>query len=472
MSFAPQRRQPEELIDLSVSQRCHVVGIGGPGMSPLAYLLSGQGHRMTGSDMHASDVTEYLQAEGINISIGHLPDLVHDVDVVTYSTAVPMSNVELQEAQKIGVPIRHRSGLLASLCAVRESVGVAGTHGKTTTTALLTHILVSAGLDPSCIVGGKVDSMPVGARHGDGDLLILECDESDGTLDVLPLSHLIITNIDVDHLDYFGSFEQVQQTFVDAAMRTTGTIVLNADDELSEPVRQKLSSELRVRTFGRTPGTEVQIMSVNHEESGITVQMKFGTDMCVCHSPLRGEHNAMNLAGACAMACALGVSPQDACDAAASFFGVERRFTERGEFNGALLVDDYAHLPAEIEAAIAAAQSHPRTTGKTFAVFQPNRFHRIAAMADTYADCFIAADVVVITDVYASGTAFIEGVTGELVVNAIRKAHPDAEVVWAPTRDNIVEFVAANIAPGDICISMGCGDIETFPDDLVGRQSS
>jgi UDP-N-acetylmuramate--alanine ligase len=201
-------------------------------------------------------------------------------------------------------------------------------------------------------------------------------------------------------------------------------------------------------------------------KDGTQVVLEIDDRSATCMSPLRGEHNAMNIAAALAMATGLGVDVGIACTAVASFSGVARRFTERGSFNGALLIDDYAHLPAEIEATIAAASSHPSRDGRTIAVFQPNRYHRIAAMAESYADCFRAADVVVVTDVYASGTAFIEGVTGELVVNAIRAAHPAAHIEWAPTRQDIVNFVAATIRPGDVCISMGCGDIETFPDDL------
>jgi UDP-N-acetylmuramate--alanine ligase len=471
MSTPLPRRQPEELIDLSMSRRCHVVGIGGPGMSPLASLLAARGHTVSGSDMRASEVTEILLGEGIALSVGHAASLVHGVDVVTYSTAIPMSNVEIVEAQRTSVAVRHRSGLLASLCAITECIGVAGTHGKTTTTALLTHILVGSGFDPSCIVGGQIDGMPVGARHGAGKHFVLECDESDGTLDVLPLSHLIVTNIDVDHLDYFGTFEQVQQCFVDAALRTSGIVVANIDDSHSSVLLNALQGDSRLRTFGRSAHADVQILSTTSEPNGITVQLRVGEATLMCSSLLRGEHNASNLAAAIAMATALGVEPRVACTAAESFRGVQRRFTERGEFNGAVLIDDYAHLPAEIEAAIAAARTHPRTTGKTIAVFQPNRFHRIAAMADTYADCFTAADVVVITDVYASGTAFIEGVTGELVVNAIRSSHPSTNIVWAPTRQDIVNAVAEIASPGDICISMGCGDIETFPDDLMNAGS-
>ncbi len=466
MSPLPSRRQPEELIDLSVSRRCHVVGIGGPGMSPLASLLAARGHQVSGSDMRDSEVIEILRHEGIAVSLGHRAEAVHGADVVTFSTAIPASNCELVEAGTKGIPLRHRSGLLASLCAITESIGVAGTHGKTTTTALLTHILVTAGRDPSCIVGGQVGGMPVGARHGNGPLFVLECDESDGTLDVLPLDSLIITNIDVDHLDYFGSFEQVQLCFVDAAQRTSGYVVANADDLLSRPVIKALAAQKRLRTFGRASASDVRIDAVTPTTDGIEVSIHIDGQNTMCVSPLRGDHNAMNIAAAVAMATCLGVDANTACSAVASFSGVARRFTERGDFGGALLIDDYAHLPAEIEAAIAAASSHPSRTGRTIAVFQPNRFHRIAAMADTYADCFDDADIVVVTDVYASGTAFIEGVTGELVVNAIRAAHPTAHVVWAPTRQDIVDFVAETIQSGDVCISMGCGDIETFPDDL------
>ncbi len=466
MSALPPRRQPEELIDLSVSRHCHVVGIGGPGMSPLASLLASRGHKVSGSDMRETEVTEILRREGIDVSIGHDPSTVHNADVVTFSTAIPLSNIELVEAGEKGIPVRHRSGLLASLCAITQSIGVAGTHGKTTTTALLAHVLTLAGQDPSCIVGGQVVGMPVGARHGNGSAFVLECDESDGTLDVLSLENLIITNIDVDHLDYFGSFEQVQTCFVDAVMRTTGHVVANADDPSSRVVVEALLSPERLRTFGRSSSADVRIIRVDSTDVGTKIALEIDGQHVLCSTSLRGEHNAMNIAAAIAMATCLGVDVSTACSAVTSFVGVARRFTERGLFNGAMLIDDYAHLPAEIDAAIAAVATHPLRTGKTIAVFQPNRYHRIAAMADTYADCFRAADVVVVTDVYASGTAFIEGVTGELVVNAIRASNPTAQVVWAQTRQDIVDVVAEMIQPGDVCISMGCGDIETFPDDL------
>jgi UDP-N-acetylmuramate--alanine ligase len=256
--------------------------------------------------MRETEVTETLRSEGIDVSIGHTGAAVHNVDVVTFSTAVPLSNIELVEAGDQGIPIRHRSGLLASLCAVTQSIGVAGTHGKTTTTALLTHILTVAGRDPSCIVGGQVVGMPVGARHGNGAEFVLECDESDGTLDVLSLQNLIITNIDVDHLDYFGSFEHVQACFVDAAMRTSGHVVANADDPSSQVLLTAPLPQEKLRTFGRSSSADVRITSVESTDDGTTITLEIDGQRVSCFSSLRGEHNAMNIAAALAMAAAAG----------------------------------------------------------------------------------------------------------------------------------------------------------------------
>ena len=430
-------------------------------MAPIAVVLAGRGHTVTGSDMRDSPVVGILRAAGVTVHVGHDAAHVDSADVVLYSTAVPADNVELTTARAAGIPVRHRSGILASLTAQLATVGVAGTHGKTTTTALITTMLSGPGSVPSAIVGGDVDGMPAGALVGTGDDLVLECDESDGTLDVLAPRHLLVTNVDVDHLDYFDTFGAVQASFVDAALRATGTVVLNADDPASAPVRAAVP---RAVTFGRHG--DVRIESTTPTADGMTVGLvgRFGPH--TAHTLLRGDHNAMNIAAAFTMACELGVEPATALERIADFGGVARRFTEHGTHNGALLVDDYAHLPAEISAAVATLRAHPAVTGRVVAVFQPNRFHRIAAMADAYADCFGDADLVVITDVYASGTERIEGVTGHMVVDAVRAAHPDALVEWAPARADIVRTVGAYLRPGDGCISMGCGDIATFPTDL------
>ena len=461
------RRIAEPLIALDAPIRCHIVGIGGPGMSAIGRLLLEMGHSVSGSDVRESEVINDLRQRGAEISIGHQESAVHGADVVTYSTAIPSSNVELVEARRIGLQTRHRSGMLASLCAATRAVGVAGTHGKTTTTALITAMTTAGGLQPSSIIGADVLGSN-GNVHGDGSLLIIEADESDGTLDVLPLSCIVVTNIDIDHLDYFGTFEAITACFAESIERTPGVVVLNADDAGSTDIVRTLANDSRVTTFGWSENSTVRITSVQPQGSGTLVEVRIGEHAYRCTLTLRGEHNAMNFAAALAMSVQLGVDPDVACTAAAAFRGVARRFTERGEFRGSLLIDDYAHLPAEISATIDAVRSHPALTGRVVAVFQPNRYHRIATMADSYADCFARADRIVITDVYASGTQKIDGVTGELVVNAIRNAHHDAEVVWAPSREDTVAAVESWIAPGDICVSMGCGDIESFPDDLRG----
>ena len=461
------RRIAEPLIALDAPIKCHIVGIGGPGMSAIGRLLVEMGHLVTGSDLYESEVIDDLRQRGAQISIGHSEAAVHGADVVTYSTAIPSTNVELIEARRIGLETRHRSGMLASLCAATRAVGVAGTHGKTTTTALITAMTTAGGLHPSSIVGADVlgDS---GSVHGDGSLLVIEADESDGTLDVLPLSCLVVTNIDIDHLDYFGTFDAIKTCFAESIERTPGFVVLNADDEGSTDIVRALGNDNRVTTFGWSENSTVRITSTQPHSNGTSVEVQIAGQSYRCALSLRGEHNAMNFAAALAMSIQLGVDPDVACTAAESFRGVARRFTERGEFRGSLLIDDYAHLPAEISATIDAVRSHPALTGRVVAVFQPNRYHRIATMADSYADCFTHADRIVITDVYASGTQKIEGVTGELVVNAIRSAHHDADVVWAQSRSDTVAAVESWITPGDICVSMGCGDIESFPDDLCG----
>lgn len=466
MSEPVRRRLREELLDLSIPQRIHVVGVGGPGMAPLSVVLARTGHHVSGSDMRDSDAIETVRGAGVNVHIGHDEQHVADVDVVVYSTAIPDTNVEILTARQRGIIVQHRSGLLAALSHQYDTIGVAGTHGKSTTSALLTHMLVATGHDPSAIVGADVPGLEVGARVGNSQFFVLESDESDGTLEVLPLEHLVVTNIDVDHLDYFGTFEQLQEVMVEVINRVDGWVVVNADDQVSGSVMGRARAK-NVKTFGRDVSAHIRITDVVSRTEGLDIEFAVADHVLRCFVPLRGEHNAMNVAAAVAILDALGIDLESACASLVDFNGVARRFTERGRFRGALLVDDYAHLPAEITAAISAMHSHPEVTGRVVAVFQPNRFHRIAAMADSYADCFGGADLVVITDIYASGTRPIDGVTGKLVWQAIVNAHPDVKCVWAPTRQDIVNSVAEFVQPGDGCISMGCGDIETFPDDLM-----
>lgn len=460
-------RRSEGLIDLSAPRRVHVVGAGGPGMSALALLLHGLGHSVTGSDVREGEAVVQLRSRGISVRVGHDASLVEGADVVTYSTAVPGDNVELEAARSVGTPVRHRADLLASLCTRMATMGVAGTHGKTTTTALLDHGLAALGRDQSVLVGAEVIATGVGAVHRGDSLLLLEADESDGTLDVLPLWGIVVTNLDVDHLDYFGSFLVMQRSFAALLDRIPGPIVLNADDDGSEPLR-RAAPPGRTVTFGVSEGADVRIVEWSPTPDGLSIRLDVDGGTHSASVPLRGGHNAANIAAATAAAVRLGASAEAFLDALADFGGVARRFTERARVRGALLVDDYAHLPAEIAASVAAMRTHPEVTGPVIAVFQPNRYHRVLAMAGDYARCFAGADSVVITEIYASGTPEIAGVSGRLVLDAIATAHPELDLVWAPTREEVVEAVLARLVPGAGCISMGCGDIETLPDDVMG----
>jgi UDP-N-acetylmuramate--alanine ligase len=464
------RDRQEPLEDLGRSRRWHLVGVGGPGMAPLALLLHACGQEVSGSDMREVPVLAELRDAGVAVHVGHDPRLVEGVDVVVYSTAVPADNVEIVAAREAEIRVCHRAVALGSVCASSVAIGVAGAHGKTTTSALVAAMLRTAGRDTASYIGADVPggaTLPPNGVVDAGTTLVVEADESDGTIEVLPLRALAVTNIDVDHLDYWGDLEGIVAGFADVVASTASRgdvpVVLNADDPLS----QRLAAVLppgRVRWFGIGIGSDVRIAGIVPTSTGAEVLLVVDGQEALVRLPLRGAHNAANLACAVAFATSLGVD-LSACVAAAELFGgVERRFSERGDLDGMVVIDDYAHLPAEIAATLAAAREHPRLTGRVIAVFQPNRFHRIAVMADDYAECFAGADHVVITDIYASGTAAIEGVTGRLVVDAVARHH--GSVVWAQSRADVVRTVLEVAGPGDICVGMGCGDIATLSSDL------
>jgi len=465
-------RVPEPRIDLSQPRRIHVVGVGGPGMSALAIVLHQWGHEVSGSDVVESRTVENLRDMGIAIQIGHSKSNVLGAEIVTYSTAIPADNIEIQHARVLGATVLHRGDVLGSMCATRRSIGVVGTHGKTTTSAVLMHIFKSSGEDVSYVIGAEVRNTGTGASAGASDLLIVEMDESDGTAEVIPVEGLVVTNIDVDHLDYFGSEDAIRDTFAQIVLNATGPIVVCMDDGNCREVLSRVSGEKEVVTYGFSPESNICITSFTDTPDGLMFQIQHKDSTHDVEVPLRGRHNALNCAAALTMALMYGYSLEDSLQTLRSFQGVDRRFEERTEVRGALLIDDYAHLPAEIMAVLTTARNHPRRTGKLIAVFQPNRFHRVAQMADDFADCFTEADLVVITDVYASGTQRIDGVTGERIVRAVRKAHPDSTVVWAPTRHDVITSVLDNLSTGDVCLSMGCGDIGNLPDEIAAEATS
>ena len=460
---------PQPPLDLAIEHRLHVVGVGGPGMSAVAIALAEMGHTVSGSDLREHPVLERVRAAGVDVHIGHDRTLVHGVDAVTASTAIPARNIELDEARATGATVLSRAGMLASICARAKSLAVAGTHGKTTTTSMLMLILAQAGMRPSFVVGGDVTDVGTGAQWTHGDWLVVEADESDGTHLELPLFGAILTNVEADHLDHYGSFDGIVAGFDDFLGQIDGPKAICGDD----PIGVELARRHAATTYGLDADCDVRAVDVRPTSGsfrfGLTRRHPDGSIEALGEIalPLRGIHNVVNATGAAAMALSVGVAFDDIAAALARFGGVARRFDVRGIDRGATFVDDYAHLPSEIDAVICAARDSGDAWQRIVAVFQPNRYHRIQEMWQEYGRAFTGADVVVLTDIYASGTVPIPGVTGKLIVNAVTEADPARRVVWLPRRDDLVSFLAGEVRDGDVCISMGCGDIATLPSEVL-----
>ena len=455
---------PTAPLDLSIPHRLHVVGVGGPGMSAIAIALAEMGHDVSGSDLREHPVLERVRAANATVTIGHDRSLVHGVDAVTASTAIPEQNIELDEARTIGVNVLRRAGMLASICAQAKGLGVAGTHGKTTTTSMLMLMLAEAGLRPSFVVGGDVTDVGTGAQWTGGEWLVVEADESDGTHLELPLHGTILTNVEVDHLDHYGSFEAIIESFDTYLAQIPGPKVICGDDT----VAARLAAHHDSVTYGRNDGNDVQAVEVRADNGAFVFGVnRRGERLGTIELPMRGIHNVINATGAIAMALEIGVSFDDIREALSKFGGVARRFDVRGVDGGATFVDDYAHLPSEIAAVLAATRHSGDAWKRVVAVFQPNRYNRISEIWQEYAHSFADADLVVLTDIYASGTTPIPGVTGKLIVNAVTEADPSKRVVWLPNRQELIDFVAREARDGDIVVSMGCGDIASLPSEVL-----
>jgi UDP-N-acetylmuramate--alanine ligase len=459
--------------DLSTKKRIHVVGVGGPGMSAIAQVLVEMGHEVSGSDIKDSETVQRLREIGVVINVGHDAASVHQCDAVTASSAIPKQNIELVEAINTNIAVLSRAQLLALICGQKLSIGVAGTHGKTTTSSMLMTVLRAAQLHPSFIIGGEVRGVGSGASWDSGDHLVVEADESDGTHEQIPLGAVIVTNVDVDHLDHFSTFDNLVESFGRYIDGVSGPKVICVDDaSLSAIALQQNVTTYAIHAPAQFTARNVQFhdggstFDVLHDEASGGSGLLLGRVTV----QLRGEHNVANALGVIAMSTLLGIEFAVIASSLAAFSGVSRRFDQRGSDEGVSFVDDYAHLPTEISAVLSSCTDETDSWTRVVAVFQPNRFNRMQHMSDAYADCFTAADHVVITDIYSSGTTPIEGVTGKLVVDAIARAHPDTSIAWKPTRAELIQHLATELRSGDLCISMGCGDIETLPDEVIAAR--
>jgi UDP-N-acetylmuramate--alanine ligase len=438
-------------------------------MSAIAIALAEMGHHVSGSDIRDRQVLDRLRSAGVTVLIGHRRDSVHGCDVVTYSTAIPSDLNELDEARRLGIPTVHRSEVLGAICRRATTLAVTGTHGKTTTTTMLMRILAEAGHEPGFVIGGDVSDLGTGARWTGSDWFVVEADESDGTHLRLPVHGSVLTNVDVDHLDNYGTFDAVVEGYARYLESVDGPRVVCVDD----PVVAALADGVACIGYGMSEAARYRAVDIVASGPRMSFSVVLdGMPLVVVDLPLRGRHNVANATGAIALAVECGVDPSVAARALTTFGGVARRFDVRGVDEGATFVDDYAHLPAEISAVLSGVRESGEPWSRIIAVFQPNRFNRMAEISGDYASAFSAADVVVITDIYASGTEPIPGVTGKLVVDAVVDADPRRRVVWLPRRDDLVRFLADEVGDGDICISMGCGDVAALPDEvLVARRA-
>ena len=454
----------EGVLDLLVPRRVHVVGVGGAGMSAIAEVLAAMGHDVTGSDLKPSAGLERLEALGVAVTVGHAAANLGQAELLTRSTAVPDRNPECRAAAEAGIPVLSRADVLTAICAQRSTVAVAGTHGKTTTASMLALVLRQAGVRPSFIIGGDVNEIGTGAAWDSGDLLVVEADESDGTFVRLPRSAAVVTNVEPDHLDHHGGYRELLAAFRRFVEETGGPVIVGVDD----PDGAHLVASTDAVGIGTAEGADWRITDVGEAWEGVrfTLTAPDG-DRLPLSLPVPGLHNARNAACAAAISRLLGMPPDPIVEGLGNFGGVARRFEHRGSSGGVEFVDDYAHLPTEVRATIAAASSG--SWRRLVAVFQPHRYSRTEALWSDFGNAFEGADRIYVTDVYPAGEAPRPGVSGQLIVDAVERAFPGTDIHYIQRREELVVALADDLVAGDLCLTMGAGDLTSVPDEVRGR---
>jgi UDP-N-acetylmuramate--alanine ligase len=448
-------------------QHIHFVGIGGIGMSGIAEVLLNLGYHISGSDIKETEVTRRLQALGCEISYGHRKENVREADVVVVSSAIRTGNPEVEVAEQRLIPVIPRAEMLAELMRMKVGIAIAGTHGKTTTTSLIATILAAGGLDPTVVIGGRLNSIGSNARLGQGDFLVAEADESDGSFLKLMPTIAVVTNIDPEHLDYYHGIEEIKETFLSFLNKIPfyGLAVLCLDHPHIQSLIPKLKK--RFTTYGLTTQADLQAKEIafeglstafdviyKHQEVGrLTLQMP-------------GLHNVYNALATVATAVELDIPFRVVQETLQDFSGIQRRFQIKGEKKRILVIDDYGHHPVEIMATLRAAR-----TGwgrRIVAVFQPHRYTRTQALFNDFLTAFYDADVLILTDIYPAGEERIEGVEAEALFEGIREyGHKD--VTYFENKKEIVDHLLRIIVPGDLVITLGAGDIWQVADELISR---
>ncbi len=435
----------------------HFVGVGGIGMSGLAEILKNLEFEVSGSDLREGENTRALSGLGVRIDVGHQGDNVEGADVVVYSSAIRPENPELMRARELGTPVIPRAEMLAELMRVKHGVAIAGSHGKTTTTSLVATILRAADLDPTVVVGGRMASFGSNAKLGEGDLLVAEADESDGSFLRLAPTLAVVTNIDPEHLDHYGNYENLKAAFVEFIEKVPfyGLAVLCLD----HPEVQRLLPKIERRHVTYGVSQQADYCARNIRADGIHTHFEAfrkGVSLGEFSVRMPGQHNVLNTLASIAVADELEVPVDIMKEALATFHGVARRFSVVGEPNGVVLVDDYGHHPAEIKATLLAARKAYK--GRILVAFQPHRYSRTQQLFNEFAQAFNDADSVIVTDVYPAGEAATAGADAQSLTPAIKR-HGHHDVKYLPARDELIKVLAESAKPGDVVITLGAGDI-------------
>jgi UDP-N-acetylmuramate--alanine ligase len=453
----------------------HFIGIGGIGMSGIAEVMHNLGYKIQGSDAAESANVKRLRGQGIKIAIGqHAAENLGDAAVVVYSSAVKNDNPELAAARARQVPTVKRAEMLAELMRLKSAVAIAGTHGKTTTTTMVASLLEAGGFDPTVINGGIINAYGTNARLGQGDWMVVEADESDGTFVKLPATIAIVTNIDPEHLDHYRGFEGLKRAF-DTFVENIpfyGFAVLCIDHPEVQSMIGRVSDR-RLITYGYGPQADVRAVNVrfeggvSHYDVRLSDRVKGGSrTLAGLTLPMPGEHNVQNSLSAIAVARELGVPDVTVREALAQFEGVKRRFTKTGVWNGVTIIDDYAHHPVEILSALKAARQV--ASGRVIAVVQPHRYTRLKDLFKEFSTCMHGADTVVVSDVYPAGEQPLQGVSRDALVDSMR-AHGHRNVVALQSPDELAKVVSELARPGDYVVCMGAGTITNWANLLPSQ---
>jgi UDP-N-acetylmuramate--alanine ligase len=448
----------------------HFVGIGGIGMSGLAEILRSLEFDVSGSDLRGNEITRRLAELGVRIDVGHSAGNVQSADVVVFSSAISQENVEILEARASGIPVIGRAEMLAELMRVKYGVAIAGSHGKTTTTSLIATVLRAAGLDPTVVVGGKMAALGSNARLGAGDLLVAEADESDGSFLRLTPTIAVVTNIDAEHLDHYGTHEQIKDAFVEFASRVPfyGLAVMCLDHPHVQDILPRVSR--RHVTYGVSAQADYSAKAIQYSGLHTSFQVhKRGEVLGEFVVNMPGTHNVLNCLAVIAVADELEVPLDVTKQALATFGGVGRRFSIVGEPSGIVLVDDYGHHPAEIEATLDAAQR--AYNRRVVVAFQPHRYTRTRDLFDDLSRAFNKADVVIVTDIYPAGEPAIVGITAQKLAQSIRE-HGHHDVTYVADKRAVPDELEKRVERGDIVIALGAGDINAAVRELAARLES